>query len=212
MEETSGFHGARALDPRSEGSDLSQPLDATSVLLESTDGSQEATDRLLLLVYEELRDQAERLLRGERSDHTLQATELVHEAYLRLVDQTRCRFQDRAHFLAVASQAMRRVLVDHARRRSSGKRWGGQRKVSLDEALQVGTEESDALLLSLDLALGKLSEKYPEAARVVEMRFFGGLTHEECACVLGFSPRTASRQWEFAQTWLYREIGPGGPS
>lgn len=184
-----------------------ESTDATAVLLETTGGSKPAADRLLAIVYDDLREAAARLLRGERPDHTLQATELVHEAYLRLVDQTRSGWQNRAHFLAVASLAMRRVLVDHARRRGSLKRGAGQAKLELDEALTVGTEQADEMILSLEQALGKLTVQYPEAARVVEMRFFGGLTHEECACVLGFSPRTSSRHWEFAQAWLAREIG-----
>jgi RNA polymerase sigma factor (TIGR02999 family) len=190
---------------------VAESLDVTTVLLESTEGSVDATDLLLSLVYEDLRDMADRLLRRERPDHTLQATELVHEAYLRLVDQTRCRWQNRAHFLAVASQAMRRILVDHARRRRSGRGGGGQRKVSLDEALIIGTEETDTVLLALEDALQELTARYPEPARVVEMRFFGGLTIEECASVLSVSPRTVSRHWEFAHSWLYRKINPPDP-
>ncbi len=186
---------------------MPESIDATAVLLEATGGSERAADRLLAIVYDDLREAAARLLRRERPDHTLQATELVHEAYLRLVDQTRCEWQNRAHFLAVASLAMRQILVDHARRRGSKKRGGGQTKIEFDEALILGTERADEMILSLEDALGKLTARYPEAARVVEMRFFGGLTHEECACVLGFSPRTSSRHWEFAQAWLAREIG-----
>jgi RNA polymerase sigma factor (TIGR02999 family) len=186
--------------------------DATAVLLEATGGSERAADRLLAIVYDDLREAAARLLRRERADHTMQATELVHEAYLRLVDQTRCEWQNRAHFLAVASLAMRQILVDHARRRGSKKRGGDKVKVELDEALILGTERADEMILSLEEALGKLTARYPEAGRVVEMRFFGGLTHEECACVLGFSPRTSSRHWEFAQAWLAREIAADAAS
>jgi RNA polymerase sigma factor (TIGR02999 family) len=182
-------------------------LDTTSLLLEASGGSAQATDRLLVVVYDDLREAAARLLRGERSDHTLRATELVHEAYLRLVDQTRCEWQNRAHFFGVASRAMRNILIDHARRRTSQKRGGGHVRISFDEALVIGTETADAMLLLLERGLKKLARQYPEAARIVEMRFFGGLTNEECACVMGFSPRSASRQWEFAQAWLYREIG-----
>lgn len=189
---------------------MSDLLIATGLLQEATRGSSDAAERLLPLVYEELRAMADRFLRRERPDHTLQATELVHEAYLRLIDQTRCRWQNEAHFLAVASQAMRRILVDHARRRKSDKRGGGQPKLSLDEAVTVGSDEMSVTLLALDLALGKLAVQHAEIARVVEMRFFGGLTNDECACVLGVSPRTVSRHWEFAQTWLYREMGGGG--
>jgi RNA polymerase sigma factor (TIGR02999 family) len=185
---------------------MHESLDITSVLQQVTDDAPRATERLFTVLYDELRGRAALLLSRERPDHTLRPTDLVHEVYLRLADQTRCRWQDRAHFMAIASQAMRRILVDHARRRGSQKRGGGQVRITLDEALIVGTEEADDLLNSLEHALVKLAEHHPKAARVVEMRFFGGMTHDECACVLGFSPRTASRYWEFAQAWLYREI------
>jgi len=188
---------------------MAPPSDPTLLLHETSDGSSEAGERLLALVYEELRDRAQLYLSRERPDHTLQATELVHEAWLRLVDQTRCEWRNRAHFMAVASIAMRRVLVDHARRRNSQKR-DGSRKIPLEEALTVGSDDAATTLLALDLALSKLSDHHPEIARVVEMRFFGGLTHEESACVLGVSPRTVSRHWEFAQAWLYRELGYDG--
>ena len=180
--------------------------DVTSVLLETTGGSPQAAHRLFSLLYDDLRGRAAALLSRERPGHTLRSTDLVHEAYLRLADQTRCQWKDRAHFLAFASQAMRRILVDHARRRGSQKRGARCEKVVLDEALVIGTEETDESLRSLDEALTALAGQHPQAARVVEMRFFGGLTHDECACVLGFSPRTASRYWEFAQAWLYREM------
>ncbi|MFN0150178.1 MAG: sigma-70 family RNA polymerase sigma factor [bacterium] len=186
-------------------------LDTTALLLDASSGSARASDRLLAVVYDDLRGAAARLMRGERSDHTLRATELVHEAYLRLVDHTRCEWQNRAHFLAVASRAMRNILVDHARRRGSHKRGGDQVRVSFDEALVVGTESADAMLLTLERGLEKLALAHPEAARVVEMRFFGGLTNEECASVMGFSARTVSRNWEFAQAWLYREIATDAP-
>jgi len=187
-------------------------LDTTALLLEVSGGSARAADRLLAVVYDDLREAASRLMRGERSDHTLRATELVHEAYLRLVDHTRCEWQSRAHFLAVASRAMRNILVDHARRRGSQKRGAGHVRVSFDEALVIGTESADAMILTLERALEKLARRHPEAARVVEMRFFGGLTNEECASVIGSSPRTVSRHWEFAQAWLYREIATDAPS
>jgi RNA polymerase sigma factor (TIGR02999 family) len=183
--------------------------DTTALLHETTDGSPDAAEQLLAVVYQDLRERARQYLRRERSDHTLQATELVHEAYLRLVDQTRCEWRNRAHFMAVASIAMRRVLVDHARRRNRVKREGDLKKLSLQEVLEVGNDETGSTMLALDLAMSKLSKVHPEAARVVEMRFFGGLTHEESACALGVSPRTVSRQWEFAQAWLYREMGDG---
>src|SRR5262245_56675728 len=171
---------------------MAESQDITSILLEATNGSSPAADRLFSVLYPELRERAAGLLRRERSDHTLRPTDLVHEAYLRLPDHTRCRWHDRAHFLAVASQAMRRILVDHARRRGSQKRGGKNVKIPLDEALVIGTEGTDGMLLSLERALTRLTEQHPQAARVVEMRFFGGMTHDECACVLGFSTRTAS--------------------
>lgn len=189
---------------------LPQPIDPTRLLHETSDGSPEAADRLLALVYEELRARAEQYLRRERPDHTLQATDLVHEAYLRLVDQDRCEWRNRAHFMAIASLAMRRVLVDHARRRNSAKRFGGAVRLTLDSALAVGSEDSDTTMLALDQALDKLGRRHPEIARVVEMRYFGGLTHDESACVLGVSARTVSRHWEFAQAWLYREMAGDG--
>lgn len=181
--------------------------DVTSVLLETTNGSPLAADRLFALLYDELREKAASLLRRERPDHTLRSTDLVHEAYLRLADQSRCRWQDRAHFLAVASRAMRRILVDHARRRGSQKRGSGLPKIPFDDAMVIGTEEADHMLSSLEEALGRLTEHHPLAAQIVEMRFFGGLTLEECACVMGFSARTASRHWEYAQAWIYRDMG-----
>jgi RNA polymerase sigma factor (TIGR02999 family) len=160
-------------------------------------------------LYDELRRIAARHLGRERPNHTLQPTELVHEAYVRLVDSTRCEWKDRTHFLAVASRAMRRILVDHARSRSREKRWGGLQKVSLDEALLLAADDAHAIVLEMDIALDKLARERPEPARVVEMHFFGGLTHKECAEAMGISPRTVSRYWEFAQAWLYREIAAG---
>jgi RNA polymerase sigma factor (TIGR02999 family) len=179
--------------------------------LEAAEGSAAASEQLYGLLYEELRRMAGRHLRRERKDHTLQPTELVNEAYLRLVDQTRCQWKNRTHFLAIASRAMRRILVDHARDRVCLKRGGGWKKVPLDEALGVGTADDPARILTLDIALGKLAAREPDKARVVEMHFFGGLTHEECAQVLGVSSRTVIRHWEYAQAWLYREMiaGPG---
>lgn len=180
--------------------------DLTAILLETTAGSPQAADQLFTLLYDELRDRATSLLRLERHGHTLRSTDLVHEAYLRLADQTRCQWQDRAHFLAVASRAMRRILVDHARRRGSRKRGAEYVKVSLDETIVIGTAESDDVLNSLEDALERLTEQHAHAARVVEMKFFGGLTFEECGCVLGVTPRTISNYWRFAQAWLFREM------
>jgi len=181
----------------------------TEVLLRATEGSPGAMEELYPLVYDELRALAGGRLRGERPDHTLQATELVHEVYLRLVDVQRCRWENRAHFFAVAGRAMRRVLVDHARRRGASRRGGGWEKLPLDAALELGSEEADAMMLALGEALGRLEARQPEKARVVEMLFFAGLTQEECAGVLGVSRRTIVRWWEYAQAWLHREMSAG---
>lgn len=184
---------------------MPEAQDVTALLHDSTTGSVSAADRLLAVVYDELRRMARRFLLKERADHTLQATELVHEAYLRLIDQTRCEWHDRVHFMAVASMAMRRILVDHARRRKSLKR-SADRKLSLEAAATIGTGEPGTLMLDLDRALARLAVEFPEVARLMEMRIFGGLTHAECATALGISPRTASRHWEFGQAWMYREL------
>jgi RNA polymerase sigma factor (TIGR02999 family) len=180
--------------------------DITEMLLAATSGSSDASNRLYPLIYDDLRRMARRQLSRERPDHTLRPTELVHETYLRLFDQTRCEWKDRSHFLGVACRAMRQILVEHARHRGRQKRGGGLRPVSLDRALEIGSEDFDTTLLALDLALDKLAKAHPEKAQIVEMHFFGGLTHQECADVLGVSARTVARYWEFAQAWLSREL------
>ena len=180
--------------------------DITQMLREASGGDRDALERLLPLVYEELRRLADRKLRYERPDHTLQATALVHEAYLKLIDQSRVEWRNRAHFFAVASQAIRRILVDHARQRGAQKRGGGAEKLSLDEGFNVSVDRPDTNLLHLDRALEKLAETHPEKVGVVELRFFGGLTNEETAEVLGVSLRSVERYWEFARAWLYREL------
>jgi RNA polymerase sigma factor (TIGR02999 family) len=157
------------------------------------------------LVYRELRSLARRYLNKERPDHTLQPTALVHEAYLRLVDQTRADWQNRAQFFGVAAQVMRRVLVDHARARDADRRGGQVLRVSLDEA-RIAPQERDADLLALDDALNRLAEVDERKSRVVELRFFGGLNVEEAAEVLGVHPATVRRDWTVAKAWLYREI------
>jgi RNA polymerase sigma-70 factor (ECF subfamily) len=163
-------------------------------------------ERLFALLYEDLHLLAVSRMKNENSGHTLQATALVHEAYVRMVDQTRCQWQDRAHFLAVASQIMRRALVDHARTRERLKRGAGWDRVPFEEALTIGSPHSDPALLALDDALRRLEQNHPDKARLVEMRFFGGLTHEECAEVLSLSSRTVARHLDFAQSWLYRDM------
>jgi RNA polymerase sigma factor (TIGR02999 family) len=178
----------------------------TAILLEASAGAPAAVDQLFSLVYDDLRRLAGSRLRDERPDHTLQATELVHEVYLRLVDQTRCEWTNRAQFLAIAGRAMRRILVDHARSRGRQKRGGGWQKLPVSEALALGSEQADTIILALEEALEKFQNEDPLRARVVEMLHFAGLTHEECAHVLGVSPRTVARHWDYAQAWLYAHM------
>jgi RNA polymerase sigma factor (TIGR02999 family) len=177
----------------------------TGLLLRASGGDPGAMDQLLPYVYDELRRIARRALRWESPDHTLGTTALVHEAYLKLVDQTRVGWRDRAHFYAVAALAMRRILVDYARRHRRTKRGGGQRPVSLDEGA-VSLDERAENLVALDEALTRLSELNPRLSRIVECRFFGGLTEEEIAEALGVTARTVKRDWAKARGWLYQEL------
>ena len=185
----------------------SDPHEVTRILKEWNSGG-EAHARLMPLVYGELRRLAKAYLRRERPDHTLQPTALVHEVYLRLVDQSRVEWQDRAHFYGIAAQMMRRILIDHARAHASGKRAGGARRLSLDEAALL-PEERAADLLALDEALRLLTEKDERKGRVVELRFFGGLSVGEAAEVLGVHAATVERDWVVAKAWLYREMERG---
>jgi RNA polymerase sigma factor (TIGR02999 family) len=178
----------------------------TQLLKEWNAGDRRALDRLTPLVHDELRRQAARYLRRERPGHTLQTTALINEAYLRLIDAKDVRWQSRAHFFAIAANLMRRVLVEHARRRDAGKRGGSQVRVQLDEALAVA-DETDVDVLAVDEALDRLAAVDPQQARVVELRFFGGLSVEETARALGVSPKTVKRDWSVARAWLRREIG-----
>lgn len=195
--------------------DLPVPPEGTGTitdrLLELRDGGDAAMGRLFPLVYDQLRAVAHNALRGERTDHTLATTDLVHEAYLKLVDQTRVQWADRKHFFAVASQAMRRILVDYARRHGAAKRGGNRPPVTLDESAMSVDDRADTLV-ALDEALGRLSELDERLARVVECRFFGGLTEDETAEVLGVTARTVRRDWVKAKGWLYRELGGGDPA
>ena len=186
--------------------------DVTALLLKAGEGDPGVLEQVFPLVYEELRRLAHRQLRHEPEGHTLCTTGLVHEAYLKLVDQTRCEWTSRAHFLAVASIAMRRIVVDYARRHRSAKRGGLLQRVPL-ESLDLVAEERAELLVALDDALGRLAELDPRQARVVECRFFGGMTEEETAEALGIGLRTAKRDWAKARSWLYQEIySDAGPS
>jgi RNA polymerase sigma factor (TIGR02999 family) len=178
----------------------------THLLHEWSAGDQQALETLTPLVYEELRKQAARYLRRERQGHTLQTTALIHEAYLRLVDARDVNWQGRAHFFAIAANLMRRILVDHARRRDASKRGGSFVRMSLDETLAVA-EEVEVDLIAIDEALDRLAALDPQQARVVELRFFSGLTVEETAAALGVSPKTVKRDWAVARAWLRREIG-----
>jgi RNA polymerase sigma-70 factor, ECF subfamily len=176
-----------------------------SVLLQAwSNGDQFALEKLTPIVYNELHRLARHYLRGERTEITLQTTALVNEAYLKLVDFKRMRFKDRAHFFAVSAQLMRRILVDHARRQNL-KRGGGIQHISLDQVIELGPERG-ADFVMLDDAMNKLAEFDPRKARVVEMRFFGGLSVEETADVLNVSSVTVMRDWNTARAWLYREM------
>lgn len=180
----------------------------TQMLLAWSNGDQAALESLMPLVYDELRKVAARHLRGQRPGHTLQTTALVNEAYLRLIDASQVRWQNRAHFFAVSAQLMRRILVDFARSRNYQKRGGGAERVSLDEAMAVAPERG-ADLLALDEALTRLQSLNPRQAQVVELRYFGGLSEEETAEALKISVRTVRRDWNFARAWLHRELTGG---
>ncbi len=179
--------------------------DVTATLLEMSAGDGAAAERLLPLVYDELRRVAAGYLRRERPDHTLQPTALVHEAYLRLIDQTRVDWKNRAHFCAVASDMMRRILVDHARKHQAVKRGGGETRISLDEAVSF-PREAEIDVLAVDEALLDLARLDPQQGRLVELRFFGGLTLDETAEVMGLSRSTVQREWNMAKAWLYNQI------
>ena len=186
--------------------------DVTSLLAAWRDGDPAALDRLIPLVYAELRRLAARSLEGERRDHTLQPTALVHEVYLRLAGGAVPSWHDRVHFFAVAAQVMRRFLVDHARARRTGKRGGGARRLPLTAALEIGSPDAGdpELLLTLDEALVELAAHDPRKARIVELRFFGGLTLEETAEVAGVATSTVILEARLARAWLYRRISREG--
>jgi RNA polymerase sigma factor (TIGR02999 family) len=181
------------------------PDDVTQLLENWSNGDREALERLMPLVYDELHRLARRYLRRERSDHTLQSTALVHEAYLKMVDQKNVRWQNRAHFFGVAAQSIRHILVDHARSHLAAKRGAGAAKLSLDEAIGV-PEKREVDLLALDQALKGLAVLDPQQGRIVELRFFGGLSIDETAEVLHISPATVKRDWVMAKAWLYQNL------
>ncbi len=180
--------------------------EVTALLLQWQAGDRQALDRLLPLVYDQLHRIADRQLRRERQGHTLQPTAVVHETYLRLVDQRRANWQSRAQFFAVAAGMMRRVLVDHARGRRAAKRGGLVPHLSIED-VDAGIDPPSVDLVDLDDALGKLEALDADQARIVELRFFGGLTVEETAEVVGSSPATVKRDWHSAKAWLFSELG-----
>jgi RNA polymerase sigma factor (TIGR02999 family) len=179
--------------------------DITEMLSEISAGDRTAPDRLLPLVYDELRRLAHAYMKNERADHTLQATALVHEAYIQLVDWKNVSWQNRAHFFAAAARMMRKVLVDHAREKNALKRGGGATTIAIDEAVSFPNSSQVDLLL-LDDALNELESFDPSQARIVELRFFGGLTIEETALAMAVSDSTVKREWQIAKAWLYNRM------
>ncbi|HEX3101903.1 MAG TPA: sigma-70 family RNA polymerase sigma factor [Pyrinomonadaceae bacterium] len=189
------------MDPHSEKS-----REITKMLREWGDGRREALDELMPLVYDELRRQASRYLRGERRGHTLQTTALIHEAYLKLVDQRQVDWQNRAHFFGIAAQAMKRILVDHAKSRHREKRGGAASDLPLDEARSIMSGQKGVDLVAVDEALTRLAEFDPQQASIVELKFFGGFSIEEISEAAKISPATVKREWNSAKAWLKLEM------
>ena len=185
----------------------SQPRagEITGLLQAWSNGQDDAQELLWPLVYEELHEKASQFMRSERQDHTLQVTAVVHEAYLKLVDQRKARWQDRNHFYAIAARVMRRILVDHARKRACSKRWGDQQRREIDSGCGL-PPEAPPDLVALDEALATLKKLDHRKANIVELKFFGGLTYSEIGEVLHCSEKTVQRQWKFARAWLLREL------
>ena len=181
------------------------PQNVTQLLLAWKGGDKDALDKLIPIVYDELRRQASRYLRRERAGHTLQTTALIHEAYVRLVDQKNVQWQNRAQFFGIAAQLMRRILVDHARAKHRAKRGGSNIKVSLTDAMAL-TKDPNQNLLEIDEALTRLAAIDEQQSKIVELRFFSGLSVEETATALEISPATVKRDWSVAKAWLHREI------
>lgn len=180
--------------------------DITRLLKNWGSGDKDALDALLPLVYGELHRQAARYLRRERSDHTLQTTALIHEAYVKLIDQRNVDWQNRAHFFGIAAQAMRRILVDYARTKKREKRGGNDVKLQLDEAINASADQRHIDLVALDEALERLTALDERQARIVELRYFSGMTTDETAEVLGISPATVRRDWDMAKAWLHKQL------
>jgi RNA polymerase sigma factor (TIGR02999 family) len=177
--------------------------DVTGLLRQWSDGNQQALGRLLPIIYDELRRVAHQYLHRERHERTLQTTALVHEAYLKLIDQRSVSWQNRAHFFAIAAQAMRRILIDNARKRTASKREG--EKISLDDVAVISSDKA-AHLIALDDVLQRLEQIDPQQSKIVELRYFGGLTIEETAEAISLSPATVKREWAMARAWLYQEL------
>ncbi len=188
---------------------LASPQKVTQLLTAVSEGDQAALTELAPLVYEDLRRLAHRYMQGERADHTLQATALVNEAYLRLADQTNASWQTRAHFFAIAAMTMRQILVNYAKSYRAQKRGGDRQKVELDEVVLISPALSQEII-ELHEVLAQLAALDERKARVVEMKYFGGLSYEEIAEVLGVSVITVRRDWEFARLWLYAELRGSG--
>ena len=193
--------------PPDDSAPRATPPDVTGLLLAWSGGDTGAGERLLAAIYDELHGQAARAMRREGDAHTLQATAVVHEAYLRLVDQRRVAWRNRAHFYGVAAQMMRRVLVDHARARLADKRGGAFQRVSLAGLGAAAADDADLDVLALHDALERLAVLDPDQARLVELRYFGGLGIEDTAEALDVSPATVKREWAVARAWLRRELG-----
>lgn len=185
----------------------SESHDVTRLLRDWGNGDQSAADQLMPLVYDELRRLAHRYIRREKPGHTLQTSALVNEAYVRLVDQSNIQWESRSHFFGIAACLMRRILVDQARRRNFAKRGGGTIRVSLNEGTAIAQEQS-ASVIALDDALKTLEQMDPRKSRIVELRFFGGMSIEETAEALKVSPGTVMREWTFARAWLRKEMSP----
>lgn len=179
------------------------------ILKDWSSGNREAVDALMPVIYDELKKIAAQYLRKERINHTLQPTELAHEAYLKLIDISNVNWQDRAHFFAVSAQVIRHILVDHARARATDKRGGAAEKIVLDEAISF-SKEDDTDVLALDEALKSLAEFDEQQSKIVELRFFGGLTIEETAAVMRLSPATIKREWTLAKAWLFKRLKAEG--
>lgn len=182
--------------------------DVTELLLAYREGDKEAFDRLMPLVYDDLRRIAHRQLGGRRMDQILDTTSLVHESYLKMVDQTRVNWQDRNHFLAISARAMRQVIISYARKRNAAKRGGGEKAITLDEG-RIAIDDQAEWLLALDQALERMGAKNERLARIVECRFFAGLSEEETAAALDVSVRTVQRDWMRAKAWLQEELRAG---